>query len=623
MKSLAGNIPAGKLFTASGNPVTRSSISWMQVCLCLLFLAAAQPVLAQNIDDARRLINNQDYRKARKMLTDLIATGPKNLADLQYELGRSYLESALQQEDATVRSSELEQAKAAFNAGVEKSRKSVFNITGLAQYNALTGNAAQAKTDMDRALTLDNDNVDLLAELARANLMLRTKEGENKAIELLTRAKALNDKKPTIFIALGDAWYQQETLESAISNYQNAIGLEAGNVYGRYRLGKAKVENSLSASKINTVELQEGFDQLKKAIELDANFAPAYMELGEVYGHPKVKRYTEARESYRKYVQLRNNDLSARYRYCQFLYLTKDYPAAVTEIKTVLKDTTTNLMYRLLAYSSYELGASLESKKDEPGAKVAYAEAKDASIKYFSAIKPVNIIAKDYEYRGKIAIKEGQLDAGAADLMKAFEMDKARTDLITEIVKGYNAAFQVEQAIKYQKKLVAFDASTQNWYQLAKIYQVNKMFTQADTAYRECVKTRPNFMVGWVELARVNNKLDPAQKKGLAKPMYDKVIELSGGDAVKYKKELVDANHYLSGYYFTVEKDIKRSFEYIEKVLQIDPTYEEGTKLKSYLNDIDKLPPDQKAQFFKQMEQADLKAEKEKGGTNPPAPKNQ
>jgi tetratricopeptide (TPR) repeat protein len=569
---------------------------------------------AQTLDDARRMIDNEDYRGARKMLTDLIGTNPKKIEDYYFELGRSFIESGTKQEDATVRQADWEEAKKYFTQGLEKSKKSTFNMVGMARYSALNKNNAEAKSLLDKALAMDNDNVDLLADIAEGHLALGTKAGQDEAIKLLTRAKALNDKKPAIFIALGDVWQSQTNYESAISNYQSAIGLDPKSVRAYYRLGQAKVRNK---------EYQPGVEALKKALELDPKFAPAYAELGEVYF--KAKFVNDAKEAYRKYVELRGKDVSARYRYVQFLYLCKDYANALNEIKIVQKDTTTNLMYRLQAYCSFENGVQLEQQKQDDAAKKAFAESKQAIEMYFKNIKPANIIARDYEYRGKNLVKEGKVEEGVADIYKCFELDNTRTDLITEIVRTYNASKNVDKAVFYQRKLIAKDpTSTQQWYTLARLFYLSKMYPQADTAFRETVKLRPNFVIGWVELARTNASLDPETDRGLAKPFYEKVVELCAADPVKNKKELIEAYGYLGFYYFNVEKDNKKCMEYLEKTLQLDPNYEQGVNLKNYIDDVEKklklMTPEQREQYLKQQQKErenNLKKVNEVSGTKP------
>lgn len=574
---------------------------FFRLCVAAAFLVAGLALTtattqAQTLDDARRLIDNEDFRGARKMLSDLIGTSPKRIEDYYFEMGRSFIESGEKQEDATVRQNDLEEAKKWFMQGLEKNKKSPFNMVGMATYYALNKNAAEAKTLLEKALALDNDNVDLLADLAEGHLALGTKAGQDEAIKLLTRAKALNDKKPNIFLALGDVWQSQTNYESAITNYQSAISLDPKNVKAYFRLGQAKVRNK---------EYQPGFDALKKSIELDNKFAPAYQELGEVYY--KAKQLEAAKENYRKYVELRGKDVSARYRYVQFLYLAKDYTNALNEIKIVQKDTTTNLMYRLEAYCSYEMGMQQEQQKQDEAAKKSFAQSKAAIETYFKNVKPNNIIPRDYEYRGKNLVKEGKTEEGVADIYKCFELENTRTDLITEIVRIYNAAKNVDKAVFYQKKLIAKDpTSTQQWYTLARLYYLSKQYPQADTAFRETVKLRPNFVIGWVELARTNSFLDPETDRGLAKPFYEKVVELCATDAVKNKKELIESYSYLGYYYFNVEKDNKKCLEYIEKTLQLDPEYEQGVKLKNYIDDVDKklklMTPEQREQYLKQQQ---------------------
>ena len=70
-----------------------------------------------------------------------------------------------------------------------------------------------------------------------------------------------------------------------------------------------------------------------------------------------------------------------------------------------------------------------------------------------------------------------------------------------------------------------------------------------------------------------NAMIDSTAKQGLAKPFYEKYIEVATQDTAnigKYKKDLMEANQYLAFYYF-VKKDCEQSIAYWKKVLEFDP----------------------------------------------------
>jgi lipoprotein NlpI len=57
---------------------------------------------------------------------------------------------------------------------------------------------------------------------------------------------------------------------------------------------------------------------------------------------------------------------------------------------------------------------------------------------------------------------------------------------------------------------------------------------------------------------------------GLAKPFYEKALEIIILDPEKYKKAISEVYAYL-GYYYLVKEDNNTSMEYWKKLLELDP----------------------------------------------------
>lgn len=62
----------------------------------------------------------------------------------------------------------------------------------------------------------------------------------------------------------------------------------------------------------------------------------------------------------------------------------------------------------------------------------------------------------------------------------------------------------------------------------------------------------------------------------MAKPYYEKYIELTSGDPTKYSRGLVEANNYL-GYYNLQKGDKAAATPYYQKVLELDPSNADAT----------------------------------------------
>jgi hypothetical protein len=88
---------------------------------------------------------------------------------------------------------------------------------------------------------------------------------------------------------------------------------------------------------------------------------------------------------------------------------------------------------------------------------------------------------------------------------------------------------------------------------------------------------QPDFIPGYTWRARALVNLDPDTKSGLAKPVYESLIQKAIPDSAKYGKDLVEAYSYLA-YYYLVQynqtkssEDGRNSLDFCNKVLAIDP----------------------------------------------------
>ena len=62
--------------------------------------------------------------------------------------------------------------------------------------------------------------------------------------------------------------------------------------------------------------------------------------------------------------------------------------------------------------------------------------------------------------------------------------------------------------------------------------------------------------------------------QGLAVDPYEKLASFirSSPDSAKYKSQLIGAYFYLASYYNDVKKDKAKAIDYMQKVLEVDPT---------------------------------------------------
>jgi tetratricopeptide (TPR) repeat protein len=75
--------------------------------------------------------------------------------------------------------------------------------------------------------------------------------------------------------------------------------------------------------------------------------------------------------------------------------------------------------------------------------------------------------------------------------------------------------------------------------------------------------------------------MDPDLKLGIAKPKFEKLIEVSKPDSVKNENEMMEAFGYLS-YYYMMNNNFSRSKDYYNRMINLDPSNKEN-KIKGYV----------------------------------------
>ena len=139
--------------------------------------------------------------------------------------------------------------------------------------------------------------------------------------------------------------------------------------------------------------LQAAIPYFEEAIELNANYAPAYRELGQVY--LSAQRFDQAKEYFKKYLALTEGNIPAMNRYVTALFYGKDYDGVITTVEEIFAvDKSRVILNSIAGYSCYE-----KTPPDYDKA-LAYMET------LFKELAPERIIAKDYQYLARILVKK-------------------------------------------------------------------------------------------------------------------------------------------------------------------------------------------------------------------------
>ncbi len=530
------------------------------ICTFLLLMSWSFQVSAQ-WEQAKKLIEDEDFKKAKTILQPLLGT---KKPEVFYYMGLAHLEDGLETEDPSAKKTDIEAAKNYFTQGIAlKGGKYPYNHIGMGRYYIYNKNFIEAKKFFDTGLELSGGG-DVLVLVTIANGYLGATDAKliDEATRLLTKAQALDNKNPRIYTSLGDVWLKQNVFELALKNYKQATEFDPKFVQGHYKVGLL----NLKEKKYN-----EGAAAFTKAIELDANFAPAYREMGELWF--RAGKYEKAKENYKKYVEKTEGDLAAEVRYAQFLYLSKDHNECINQINSVLKDTTSIVLTRLLGYSL------IETKQ--------YQKGKDQLDAYFAKMNPEYFIAQDFESYGKALDSLNQDSLAVVNFEKALTMDKERTYLYAQISDCWMTTKSYPKAAAALEKSIALKDNVKDRYYLARAYQKMEDIDKAEANFIKITEMKPDFLNAYTELSRIANKKDPEVTQGLAKPYYEKIIELTEKEAAKYTKDRIVAYQYLGFYYFD-KKDNAKSLDYYKKVKELDPANKKAIEMIDYISKVEK-----------------------------------
>ncbi len=519
----------------------------------LTVLMFASNVKAQTLKDAITLTDNEQYEVADEAFKALLAKEPANGAYWFY-LGENYWKG-----------DKPDSAKYAYEKGLTAEPGNPINLVGIGKYKLETGNQIGAKADFDKALTMSGSKTSLVqSEVAESYVANRTKD-ISYAIKLLTNAISVDAKNPELYMLLGDAYSEQNNGTLAAENYNKALDFDKKAVKAIVKKGQLYKRST---------NFEGAASEFESAISLSPNYAPAHRELGEAYFN--LRKLEKAKEEYKKYLELSKNNNSARLRYASFLFLSADYPAVQAELNQISKDDPSNLgMLRLKAYTAFETNDTVNSK--------TYID------KVFEATNDNNRTIKDYHYYGQILSKAGNDSLAAGYFEKSYSLDTTKTEVLNDLgnmymkLKNYPLAVNAyERRVSYGKGLKSTD-----YFNLGKALYFSKDFARADSIFGKVNEMVPTWPNGYLWRAQSNAQLDPDSKLGLAKPHYEKYVEVALADTAnvdKYKNGLIESYKYLGGYFYLIDKQTSTSKSYWQKVLELSPDDKQAKQVIEGLN---------------------------------------
>lgn len=537
------------------------------------FFASFTLVNAQDIDQAKKAIDAEQFEKAKTILKSLLQAKPSN-GTASFLLGNVYMSQK-----------ELDSAKIYYQKGITGSDGAKLNYIGLGQLDLEAKNQTAAQSNFDIAIKdAKRKDATVPTYIARAYMNISKPDYKN-AITLLERAKIDSPQNADLLLALGDAYYLENKQNEAYSSYRSAFQIDPTMLRAKMQLGvllKGAKSYDLAINSFNEV------------IAINPNYGPVYRELAETYykwGRNKPSKAAEymqlAISNYDKYMSMTDYSLASRMRRADFLVLLKNWPELEKEANKMIElDKVNPRIYRYLAYSAFENGnvdvalKSLESFISNPNSKV---------------------IAKDYIYLAEIKFKKAiaadglTMDptlyaSGLVDLKKALELEPLATEDLNDIGKKlFSKKF-------YKEAAPIFELGTKNtedknyvddniYYGLSVLYGNSKKdvkadpieLKNADAALDKVIVAAPSYQDAFLYKARINRL---AENEEFIIKNYEsyiaKLTEKGELANATHKTKIVESYNNLAASY--ANKDKAKAIEYFNKTLAIDPTNDYATK---------------------------------------------
>lgn len=261
-------------------------------------------------------------------------------------------------------------------------------------------------------------------------------------------------------------------------------------------------------------------------------------------------------------------------------YLTSDVKKSLEVASFGVKKDPRNAAFNRLTFYGYT------DLKDYPNA-LKYADA------LFNKSDSVKISARDYQYYGYAYMGAKDYDNAIVQFNKALEMNPDLNDVNKQLSDAYMAKNDFDKGLSFYNTYLnkVEKPSVADLDGLAKLYAEHadkltgaaktEALKNADRIYGELGEKYPNNLA-YVSImrARLNSMLDPETTQGLAKPYYEKYVELTQKENPDKPKLLLEPYRYL-GYYYFQKNEHGQADVYWKKILEIDPTDETAKKALS------------------------------------------
>lgn len=541
----------------------------------LALIASAAGANAQDINEAKKAIDAEQFDKAKTILKSIIKSKPSD-GEANFVLGNVYLNQSV-----------VDSAKIYYNNGLQASDKKNLNYIGLGQLDLDAKNTTAAQANFALATKdIRKKDVNEFIYIGRAYINSDNPDYKN-AIAVLQKALAIDPQNAQALLAIGDAYYGDKNQNDAYKAYRDAFTADNTLLRAKMQLGVL-----LKGAK----SYDEAIKSFNEVIALNANYGPVYRELAETYykwarNKPSTAKVNlqNAITNYEKYLNLTDYSLDSKMRHADFLILVKDYKQLETVAnKMIAQDKVNPRIFRYLGYAAYENGNVDVAIK---------------SIEDFMKAPENKVIGRDYYYLGLAKIKKGTaadgtidqaaFDAGLADIKKAIELEPLVVEEFADFGKELFGKKQYTQAASIFE-LGANNKESKNYLDDAVYYGISVYYgnagkpaesrdkaalENANATFDKVLEASPSYDEAYLYKGRINSALDKDDMIIKNYEEYVTKVTAKGPEELAKPattKKVIEAYNAIGAAYANTDK--AKAIEYFNKTLVLDPANSYATQ---------------------------------------------
>ena len=596
----------------------KGKLKMMLVLSGLIGVAMMSDLNAQDLQTAIQYTKSEQYDLAETAFQQLLQKEPSN-SNAYFFYGENVLLNFFSDTISNSLKVSTDQARDLYNKGIQAEPNNPLNYVGLAKVAFYLGDDQKAQEYRMKAKSLlpaykkvkkianPKNYAYTLAKIAESYIRFERVD-TSLAMPFLREALKIDKRNPDVYIIAGDIYILVNDGSQAIRNYNLAQDNDPTSPTANMKIASIYVKGR---------NLMAAIPFYEKAISLNANYAPAYRELGQLYA--SAARFDESKEYFRKYLELSKGNIPAQIRYVTSLFYAKEYDEVVRNVEEIFKiDQSRAYLNRIAAYSCFE--------KENPDL--------DAALRYmetFFSSSPERIIKKDYLYLSKILLRrnldysrmlqdtirynrelvtamknysaassgsaakarykanidtlnqrlsrlstrinqaDAEIDRAFQEYEKALEFDPNDKTLLAEISQNAYAYRRYELAATTGEKLLDLGRNSANDYmQIGRAYYQAKNYKKAEEIFTTVTQKFPDNLQAYVMIARTYSQRDPDTKTGIARPKFELLLNKAAADSVKNAEEMMEAFGYLAYYYLSKENYTKAG-AYYDRMINLTP----------------------------------------------------